>query len=276
VVKIVNHFDGRATGAEFRHDDRVNGVAFDPDSRCVATAGMDGHVKVWDVTAGTMKFDQAANTKHTFAVAFSPDGKTLASAGWDEPEPGDDGRPMAAPDGGVQVWDVATGRPVRSLPLKGGRFSAVAFSPDGKRLAAAGHGSAADPVGVRVWDLATGDEVLSLGNARRGSMGHVAFSPDGRRIAWSRGDGTVAVSDADGGQELFQVSGVAMAFSPDGTRLATTSSTSVRLWETAAGEEVLTLSGHTLPVMQVLFTPDGRSLVSVGVDWAVKVWDGPP
>ena len=66
----------------------------------------------------------------------------------------------------------------------------VAFSPDGRRLAAAGFGAA-----VMLWDTETGQEVLELPCPRMG-VTSAAFSPDGRRLAAIINDGTVMVWDA--------------------------------------------------------------------------------
>jgi WD40 repeat protein len=65
-----------------------------------------------------------------------------------------------------------------------------------------------------------------------------------------------------------------VVFSPDGSRLASASSdTTVKIWDTATGEELQTLEGHTFAVYSVAFSPDGRRLASCSPDKTVKVWD---
>ena len=72
-----------------------------------------------------------------------------------------------------------------------------------------------------------------------------------------------------------------MAFSPDGRRLATAGEDrKVKIWDTASGHEVLTLSGHTDMIYSVAFSPDGRHLASAGAGTVegpemIRIWDAP-
>jgi WD40 repeat protein len=67
------------------------------------------------------------------------------------------------------------------------------------------------------------------------------------------------------------------AFSPDGQRLATCSwDRTVRLWDLASGQEILTLRGHTRPVGSVRFISDGNRLISASADRTVRIWDATP
>jgi WD40 repeat protein len=111
-------------------------------------------------------------------VAFSPDGTRLATA-----ESWEGARLYAVESREVaRVWDAATGRQLLKLEVPDGR--AVAFSPDGTRLATVGHGS------PRIWDAASGNQ---LPKVRHGSAQAVAFSPDGTRLATGGSDGSVRV-----------------------------------------------------------------------------------
>jgi tRNA A-37 threonylcarbamoyl transferase component Bud32 len=165
------------------------------------------------------------------------------------------------------------------VTLKGhtDRVLAVAFSPDGKRLASGSRDHT-----VRVWYAQTGQTALTL-TGHRSEVLSVAFSPDGKRLA-SAADHTVRVWDAQTGQEQLTLSEPrdvkSVAFSPDGRCLAGGSCDffnpekgEVKVWDAQTGQKVLTLQGHTREVSSVAFSPDGKRLASASGDQTVKVWD---
>jgi hypothetical protein len=150
--------------------------------------------------------------------------------------------------------------------------TAVAFSPDGKRLATAGADHTA-----KVWDAESGKELLTLcGHSDKVSS--VAFSPDGKRLVTASEDHTAKVWDAESGKELMslrghsdKVSGV--AFSPDGKRLATASEDhTAKVWDAESGKELMSLRGQSGIVNAVAFSPDGKHLATAGFDTTVQVY----
>jgi eukaryotic-like serine/threonine-protein kinase len=163
--------------------------------------------------------------------------------------------------------------------------SSVAFSPDGKRIAAGmtfsgGSGIDKEEHWVRVWDAATGHQDLAL-KGHTASVTSVAFSPEGKRIASGSWDKTVKVWDATTGREILTFKGqpdmvTCVAFSPDGERIASGCwDRTVAVWNATSGAVSLTRQGHPYPVMCVAFSPDGKRIAASGAidSNTIKVWD---
>lgn len=174
--------------------------------------------------------------------------------------------PAATP----KLWQLQrVGEPTQEYP----DVHAVAISPDGKRVAAAG-------TGLRLWDAATGDPVGKPLLKHQQGIQSVAWSPDGRFVATGGYDGLLVLWDANAHELLWEAPTrhgyvTAIAFSPDGTRLATGGNKdgSIRLWERASGRELgAPLSGHAREVRALVFADD-QTLVSASLDGAIHVWD---
>jgi len=193
------------------------------------------------------------------SIGFSPDGRMIASAGIDTRV--------------ATVWDVATGREVRTLAGHSGWVTSVAFSPDGRTLA-----TGSSDKTIKLWDIASGWQLGTLaGHADRVSS--VAFSPDGKTLASASIDRTVRIWDVASLRELRALAGHAdrvnsVAFSPDGKTLASGSNDqTVKVWNAASGKELLTLIGHSGPIWSVAFSPDGKILASGSSDRTARLWE---
>ena len=154
-----------------------------------------------------------------------------------------------------------------------GSVSAVAFSPDGKRVL-----TGSDDNTARLWDAATGNPVATLAG-HKARVSAVAFSPDGKRVLTGSSDNTARLWDAATGNAVATLAGhtgsvSAVAFSPDGKRVLTGSGdTTARLWDAATGNAVATLAGHTGSVSAVAFSPDGKRVLTGSDDNTARLWD---
>jgi WD40 repeat protein len=245
------------------HADYVTWLAFTPDGTRLASGSADNTVKLWDVATGTQLLSLEGHVERVNAGAFSPDGLTLATA--------DQGRV-------VRLWDGPRGREV--FTLRGGVALGLAFSPDGKYLAAtAGSGDR-----TILWGPASGRQRFSMSQAEAGLSGwSLAFSPDSKSLAIGQhaGEGKAAhidVWDLTRRTRRHRLRGhshliAALSYSPDGRRLAAAAwDRTATVWDPSTGRRLTTFRGHEAGVQYVAFHPDGKRIASTGGGW-VRVWD---
>ncbi|MFH0992126.1 MAG: caspase family protein [bacterium] len=182
---------------------------------------------------------QTGHAEDVSTVAFSLDGKLLASGGRDK---------------AVILWDVKTGKQMRTLTGHSDKIKTVAFLPGGKYFISSSIGE------TKLWNMETWNELR-----RFSSGGTVAVSTDGKTIATGGGDG-VQLFDVKAGRavQTFKGSASALKFSPDGTMLASATSNgkSVQLWDLNSGKSLRVMGGHKGTVISIAFSPDSKLLAS--------------
>ncbi len=172
---------------------------------------------------------------------------------------------------------LSVGTPLYTYRGHSHSVDAVAWSPDGKRIASGSHDNT-----VQVWDATDGSHVFTY-RGHSHPVFAVAWSPDGKRIASGSWDKTVQVWDVADGSNVYTYRGhsnaqygevTAVVWSPDGKRAASGSGDkTVQVWDAADGGNVFIYHGHSGPLDAVEWSPDGKRIASGSDDYTVQVWD---
>jgi WD40 repeat protein len=193
-----------------------------------------------------------------WALAFSPEGRTALSGSYDRT---------------LKLWDVATGKEVRTFAGHTSMVWSVAFSPDGRTALSGSHDET-----LKLWDVATGSEIRTFAGHTK-TVSSVAFFPDGQSALSGSDDHTLKLWGLATGKEIRTFAGHtgavnSAALSPDGRIVLSGSDDhTLKLWDPATGKEVRTFAGHRYQVRSVAFSPDARSGLSGSYDKTVKLWN---
>ena len=232
----------------FLHGGSVTSVTFSPDGELLAVGSSDKSATLWDVANKAIRF----TFKHediVRVVLFSPDGRRLATGSLDAT---------------AKLWDVETAQQFRSFAhpdyhksvtfpsghttsYNEGGIRCIAFSPDGKLLATGGINQDRD---IKLWDIELGKQRWSVTHEE--STKSIAFSPDGTLVA-----------------TYFSNEGVRVLRVKDGTPIALAPATETWIQTNARKPP----AQHTSERGHIEFSPDGKYLISLGRDDAIRVRD---
>ena len=236
-------------------------AAFSPEGARLATSNGDKTIQLRDIPSTTTTTNAPrvfeSYSSGVYTTAFSPDGRWFANGGKDRT---------------IRIWEVATGRKVRTLTGHTGWVTHVSFSPDSRWLASASHSGA-----VKLWDVETGREARELqGHAE--SVNSVAFSPDSKMLATASADKTLKLWEVETGKLSRTFEGHtaelnSVAFGPDGKTILTGGTdNTARLWDAAGGQTLRELKQQG-EVFAVAFSPDGKSLAVGCKDGTAKLYE---
>jgi WD40 repeat protein len=281
----------------------ANWLAFSADGKTVVSSNLDGTVTVWDVANASPREILSGHARGVQQPVFSRDGTTLYTASsdgtaiaWDmtgnrrftrpftfthdrDFDEGYDLHPgRFSPDGrliatglkkqGVQLWNASdltrSGAPLLATGEFGGEVKALAFSPDGKTLAAlTGFGE------LTLWDVRSRTLRRELA-VSPGALAGVVFSPDGTKLLTSGADGITLWNVRTGaGLGSFGL-GSDLALTPDGTLVAS----GLEVWDVATRKRVASMEADPeADELSVAFSPNGLTVAVGGYGRFVRLWD---
>jgi WD40 repeat protein len=218
-------------------------MALDRRGDLLAGPTLSGQVGLWHLPS-LRPVRRVGSRGAYLAAALSPDGRLVAGAG---------------ADGMIRLWAVRTGKRRRVLQGHHDAVTSVSFSPDGRSLV-----SASRDHDVRIWDLTAGPHAAAsccpVGNRSSTHFG-VRKSPSARLRGHS---GTV----------------FGASYNPDGQLIVSAGPTTAGVWDAANGSLLVYLRagatpcpGTTCNLTSAVFSPDGRRILTSGVDGAVRVYE---
>jgi WD40 repeat protein len=238
-------------------------LVISPDRTKIAFGGADRRLRIFS-TAGFQKEREVFSVSAASALAFHP-GEPLLAVGQSN---------------AVSLCDSRTLQTIAEVqPPPWQQIQSVAFSADGKLLAAGSSGIPGREASIRIWDVATRKESITF-PANPGEVSGVSFSPDGQMLAAvGSGDKKVRLYEVATGRECARLVGhtegvLCVAFAPDGKTLGSGGKDgTVRIWNTGRCREVFALVGHAGAVTRLAFSADGKTLATGSADHWVRWWN---
>jgi len=274
--RYLNSLANQSLSAFQAHQAPITGLALNRQGDRLASTSGDKTVKVWNPMDGSLVATLQGSGASTWSPVFRAAGPQLIAA--------------MSSDGSVRVWDPKTGSEVRKYEKIGNGMGAVAWSPNGKHLAAASW-TVSREAGVRGWlHLWDFEQNTLLWKSEYGvkPITSLAFHPSGEWLTaatWDAWLGNFPIAGGgkpaaewkhtadDGTYPALQ----AVQFAPDGSTVAVASKDNlVRIHESRTLQVARTLAGHSRWANGVAYGPQGKWLASASSDETLRIWSLDP
>lgn len=259
----------------------IGGVAFSPDDKQIAACGSDGSVWIWDLDTKVELCRFRADTNSLRAIAYAPTGDRLAALEGVLPPVSGAPRDIYAPTNGpgkLHIWETKDFKILRTIPAHASSSTALAFSPDGKKIVTGGQDGL-----VTLHEVGTG-VLLAVKSNLVGNVFGLAFVKGSKSLAvvnWFPYYDSAEfrlLNAATLQEERFTSANlgkvISMAASPGGDRIVLgLVDLAARGFDVETAQEMATYAGHTQPVSALAFCPDGETIATGGWDGVIKIWN---
>lgn len=242
------------------HTEAVTSLAYSPDGKLLASGSLDWSIRVWDPALGTQlhMLERANSIK---AVAFSLDGKYVRSADH---------------YGNIGCWQYDSGTELGTSAAQDTDTTceAVCFSSDRKQYAIGREKT------IQLGSLEGSDEAhIEKRCSLEAAITALTFSHDGAYLASASKDQKIRIWDVESCTEVIHFASrtnqeiLCIDFSPSGKRLVTAGEGErIRQWDSETGKLLCTLQGHNLGIESIVYTSDGKHIISGSIDGTCRIW----
>jgi WD40 repeat protein/serine/threonine protein kinase len=248
--------DDRSLRVLAGHTTEVWQVTFDSTGRRLASASLDGTVRVWSVADGREQLVLRGHTDVVTNVQFEPGDRRIISA---------------ANDGTLRIWDAESGANLATWHAHDGKIWRLVRSPDGHTLA-----TVSDDGTAKLWPDDNPAHVIEL-RGHRQPVWSVAFDAGGQRVVTASSDTDAKIWNTSDGSLLRTLEGHSETvwgarFTADGRVVTGSEDNTLRVWPRDLGDPVIVLSGHGDAVTALALNRAGTRLISGSADATAKIW----
>jgi len=260
-LRLWNLESGVQIGNDWRDDEEeeVWIIALSPNGKTIASGGLSGKVRLWDVETEKVVARWIGHTGGTDSLCWSVDGERVVSG---------------SNDGTIRVWDVESGDTVLG-PIKTGHMwvSAVIYSPDTTKIATGGSHENA----LKIWDAKTGNLLSTI--KHDSEVYSLAWTSDQKKIIAGSEEGSIRIFDTATWQQIAILEGHTDSvfslslFQNDRLLASGSADKKARLWNLDTNLPVGPPIQHQTRVLSAAISTDGKQLVTGCDDKNVYVWD---
>jgi WD40 repeat protein len=239
----------------------VNSLSYSSNGNLVVTTSADNVSRVCDASDGRELYSLIPERSHFNFLGFasiSHNSKVIITNNGDS---------------GVSMWDLETGKFIRSLRGHNKLVSSVSFSTDSRLAITASFDSTA-----RVWQLSDGKELTILKGHEK-SLKTAVLSKDSKLALTGSYDGTGRIWNVNSGKELKVLNGhrgtvnIAIFNSSDDLVLTASDDNTARVFDVETGKCLFLLEGHSDHISAAVFSPDEKKILTGSWDKTVRIWD---